>query len=41
MKTIYPEGYVQMKCFICGHKTTPVKIPGKYKTYVTLKEWIK
>ena len=29
MKTIYPEGYVQKKCMICGHKTTPVKIPDK------------
>ena len=40
MKTIYPEGFVQMKCFTCGHKTTPVRIPEK-TTYVTLKEWVK
>lgn len=29
LKTIYPKGYVQKKCMICGHKTTPVKIPDK------------
>lgn len=39
MRTIYPKGYVQKKCEVCGHKTTPVKIPEKTdkdipKTYI-------
>jgi hypothetical protein len=29
MKTIYPEGYVQKKCFVCGYKSFPIKIPVK------------
>lgn len=31
MRTIYPEGYVQKVCNICGHKSTPVKIPEAIK----------
>ena len=29
MKTIYPEGYVQKKCMVCGWCSNPVKIPEK------------
>lgn len=28
-RTIYPPGYVQKKCEICGWKSSPIKIPTK------------
>jgi len=34
MKTIYPPGFVQKKCMICGHKTTAIKIPEKINTFI-------
>ena len=30
-RTIYPAGYVQKMCTICGWKSSPVKIPVKIR----------